>query len=472
MTVNRTARRRRRPLTAPLATLLAALSVGLLTAPATASPATAGSGPVAAETASRPDPARELRLTARPATDARALDRIVGSAKVVGIGEATHSSGDFFRAKHRMFEQLVERQGFTTFALEANWSAGLRVDDYVRTGKGDIRKIMDEEFVNSYAFWNTEEYLDLFTWMRQHNVRHPGHPVRFMGNDLGYAGPELFDRVTGYVARTRPALLPRFQELYRGSRPTGTGVECDVDVDAWMNAYLVKPEAERKALGANVNRALTLLEGLRPAAGDGPAAREAHTWAVQHARAIAQVGTEYAFGLTTPEGLKEAMLYRDRVMAENTVWWQRHTGDRMVVSAHNAHLAYETVWPEQYPRTQGAFLRDLLGRDYVAVGASFGRGSFNAHDVEQPGEPVRAVTVGPLGADSNAHVLDRVAARPFLVDLRTATPAARDWLNGARPTRSIGTAYPWPASVTPVRLAASYDAVLHFPEISAARLRR
>ncbi|MEU7014911.1 erythromycin esterase family protein [Streptomyces sp. NPDC046385] len=450
-------RRRRRLRRRPLTVLLAALCVGLL----------APTAPALADGPPNPDPARELAATARPLTDTRTLERIVGDAKVVGVGEATHSSGEFFRAKHRIFEQLVERQGFTTFALEANWSTGLLVDDYVRSGKGDIRKIMRDEFQNAYGFWNTEEYLDLFTWMRRHNQRHPDHPVRFMGNDLGYAGPGLFDRVTDYVARTRPELLPRFRELYRGSRPTGT-------VDAWMNAYLARPLAERRAMAADADRALALLERQQPAGNDraARAAREAHAWAVQHARAIAQVGTEYAYDLTGESGKDEvaqAMLYRDRIMAENTVWWQRRTGDRMVLSAHDGHIGYETTHPDQYPRVQGAFLRDALGKRYVTIGATFGRGSFNAHDTGTPGEPVREFTVGPLGADSNERVLDRVSSRPFLLDLRTATPAAREWLSAARPTRSIGTAFPWEGDVVRVRLSTAYDAVVHFPEISAAR---
>ncbi|WP_329624352.1 erythromycin esterase family protein [Streptomyces sp. NBC_01255] len=408
-----------------------------------------------------PDPARELARSAHSLTDLRPLDRMIGSATVVGIGEATHSSAEFFETKHRIFEHLVERKGFTTFALEANWSTGLLVDEWVRTGRGDIRAIMRDEFQESYRLWNTEEYLDLFQWMRRHNQTHPDHPVRFMGNDLGYAGPNLFDTVTSYVARTSPALLPRFRELYRTSRPSG-------EVEAWMKAYLVKPLPERRRMADDVNRALALLEKQRP--GTGPEAREEHVWAVQHARVIAQVGTEFSHDLTDA-GVAEAMLYRDRVMAENTVWWQRQTGDRIVLSAHNGHVGYVTPKPDQYPRIQGAFLRDALGPDYVSVGASFGQGSFNAHDTEAPGEPLRAFTVGPLGPDSHAATLDRVSPGAFYLDLRRTTPAARDWLRVPRPARHVGTAYPWPGDVVPFRLPDSYDLLIHFPRVSAARLR-
>ncbi|MYS07948.1 erythromycin esterase family protein [Streptomyces sp. SID6041] len=409
------------------------------------------------------DPARELARTAQPLTDLRPLDRMIGSAKVVGIGEATHSSTEFFTTKHRVFEHLVESRGFTTFALEANWSTGLLVDEWVRTGRGDIRAIMRDEFQESYRLWNTEEYLDLFRWMRRHNQRHPDHQVRFMGNDLGYAGANVFDEVTAYVARVRPALLPRVRELYRDSRPTG-------GVESWMKGYMARPRAERQRMAADVNTALALLERQPPAARD-PRAREAAEWAVQHARAIAQVGTEYAHDLETPAGVAAAMLYRDRTMADNTVWWQRHTGDRIVLSAHNGHVGYETPKADQYPRIQGAFLRDALGRDYVSVGTSFGQGSFHAHDTEAPGEPLRVVTLGTLGPDSNADVLDRVSPAPFYLDMRRSTPAARDWLAVPRPTRGIGTAYPWPDAVYPARLSTGYDLLIHFPRITAARIR-
>ncbi|MEU2659418.1 erythromycin esterase family protein [Streptomyces sp. NPDC007325] len=436
----------------PVAGLLAAVCL------ASFAPGAAATG----GTAPGPAPVRELARSAAPLDDERALDRLIGPATVVGIGEATHSSGEFFTTKARIFEHLVEERGFTTFALEANWSAGLLVDRWVTTGEGDIERIMRDEFQESYRLWNTEEYLDLFRWMRRHNLAHPDRQVRFMGNDLGYAGPNLFDTVTAYVAANHPELLPRFRELYRASRPTG-------EVETWMKGYLSRPLAERRAMAGDVNRALRLLEEQRPSG--GAAAREARLWAVQHARAIAQVGTEYAHDADTPEGVAAAMLYRDRIMAENTAWWQRHTGDRMVLSAHNGHLAYETLKPDQYPRTQGAFLRDLLGREYVAVGASFGRGSFNAHDTEAPGEPLRAFTVGPQGPDSAAYTLDRVRKGPFLLDLRRSGPAARAWLAEPREVRHIGTAYPWPGVTPSVRLSAAYDGLIHFPVVTAARLR-
>lgn len=410
-------------------------------------------GPVRAEP-HHDSPVRALAGAAEPLRDLRPLEGMVGSATIVGVGEATHGSSEFFTTKHRLFRYLVEHKGFTTYALEANWSAGLRLNDHVLYGKGDPRTIMREEFQESYLIWHTREYLDLVRWMRQHNLRHPHRPVQFMGNDLAYAGPRLFDEVTGYVAEHYPRLLPEFRRLYAASRPTG-------GVEETIKGNLRRPLAERRAMAHDVQRALALLERQRP--GPDPVR---HAWIVQHARAVAQTGTEFSYDLFDPAQVGAAMRYRDQVMAENTVWWQRRTGHRMLLSAHNGHVRLETNNPEQYPKVQGTFLREMVGDDYVSVGFTFGRGSFNALDLTDPAEALRTFSVGRPARGSNEHTLERVAPNDYYLDLRTAPPAARAWLGGTRPSRDIGNA--WPAGPEPLRLLSSYDVLIHLHRVSAA----
>jgi erythromycin esterase len=428
------------------------LRIRLLLLPALLSLVVAG--PVRAEPRHTDAPVRALARAAEPLGDLRPLEKAVGSATIVGVGEATHGSSEFFTTKHRLFRYLVEHQGFTTYALEANWSAGLRLNDHVLYGKGDPRTIMREEFQESYLIWHTREYLDLIRWMRQHNLRHPQRPVQFMGNDLAYAGPRLFDEVTGYVAEHYPRLLPEFRRLYAASRPTG-------GVEETIKANLRRPLPERRAMAADVQRALALLERQRP----GPDLQR-HAWVVQHARAIAQTGTEFSYDLFDPAQVGAAMRYRDQVMAENTVWWQRRTGHRMLLSAHNGHVRLETNSPELYPKVQGTFLREMVGDDYVSVGFTFGRGSFNALDLTDPAEPLRTFSVGPPAPGSNEHTLERVAPHDYYLDLRTAPRAARAWLGATRPSRDIGNA--WPAEPEPLRLATSYDVLIHLHRVTAA----
>ncbi|MFG2826903.1 erythromycin esterase family protein [Streptomyces sp. NPDC048434] len=386
-------------------------------------------------------------------SDLRPLDRMIGDARAVGIGEATHSSHDFFALKRRIFRHLVAEKGFRTFALEASWSTGLRLDDYVLHGKGDPRRIMSDEFQRDYLWWNNTDYLRLIEWMRAYNVRHPHDPVRFMGDDIGWTGPEVYDAVTDYVARTHPGLNARFDGLYRGLRPT-------VATGKYMDHYLDMPYAERKEMADRTGRALRLLTRQSPGAD-----RAAFERAVQNATAIDQTARQYAFDFDDPAQLAAGMRYRDRAMAANVVRWQQRTGTKVLLSAHDAHVAYQTQDPAHYPRMQGAFLRESLGPAYVSVGLSFDQGSFNATG---PDGAIRRRTLGPAGRGSNERTLDRVRYRDYAVDLRTVGSPARAWLAAARPTRSIGTEYP--DGPHDVALGRSYDILIHLHHIEAARL--
>src|SRR5690606_16545940 len=54
--------------------------------------------------------------------DLEPLGQMVGDARIVALGEGTHGTREFFQLKHRILEFLVQRMGFTHFAIEARWA--------------------------------------------------------------------------------------------------------------------------------------------------------------------------------------------------------------------------------------------------------------------------------------------------------------------------------------------------------------
>ncbi|MHC6624519.1 erythromycin esterase family protein [Streptomyces globosus] len=449
-----------------LAALLLPLGATLAIAPAaSATPSAPPAASASADAAAFRSPEAALGRAAHPLhttdprgslADLRPFGRMVGDARVVGLGEATHSSHEFLTVKHRVFRYLVEEKGFRAFALEAPWSTGLRLDAYLLRGEGDLTQIMDEEFQGTYRWWNNAEYRDLLQWMRAYNTQHPKDPVRFVGDDGGFAGAGLYDEVSAYAAAARPDLAPRLTELYQGLRPA-------TDAEAYVTDYLSKPLAERKQLAERTGRAVDLLKQ-RPGTG---ADADAHAWAVQHATAIHQMTTLYAFDWDDPRRIGDAMLHRDRVMADNVAWWQQRTGHKIALAAHNSHIALNSYAPGTYPKVQGGFLRDRLGAGYLSVGLTFDRGSFNAFD---QGGAVRRFTVGPAAPGTAEHTLDRVRFRDFVVDLRSAPAAARTWLAAPHTVKNIGATYPGIADAPRIRLAESHDLVIHLQQVEAARM--
>src|ERR687894_762801 len=53
-------------------------------------------------------------------------------AKVVLLGEATHGTSEFYRARAAITRRLIAQHGFRIVAVEADWPDAARIDDYVR----------------------------------------------------------------------------------------------------------------------------------------------------------------------------------------------------------------------------------------------------------------------------------------------------------------------------------------------------
>ena len=129
--------------------------------------------------------ARAVAFDTVAATDAvgdlASLDRIVGDARIVALGESSHGTAEQFRMKHRIVRYLVERKNFTVFAIEGGWPEAQAADRFIKSGEGDARAALAAMHVWT---WRTEEVRDMLDWMRVHNLaRGDRAPISFAGFD-------------------------------------------------------------------------------------------------------------------------------------------------------------------------------------------------------------------------------------------------------------------------------------------------
>ena len=57
---------------------------------------------------------------------------LVGDARFVLIGEASHGTHDFYHERAQITQRLIKEKGFTAVAVEADWPDAYRVNRFVR----------------------------------------------------------------------------------------------------------------------------------------------------------------------------------------------------------------------------------------------------------------------------------------------------------------------------------------------------
>jgi Erythromycin esterase len=58
---------------------------------------------------------------------------LIGNAHLVLLGEATHGTSEFYRARADVIKRLILEKGFTAVAVEADWPDAYRVNRYVQS---------------------------------------------------------------------------------------------------------------------------------------------------------------------------------------------------------------------------------------------------------------------------------------------------------------------------------------------------
>jgi erythromycin esterase-like protein len=107
-----------------------------------------------------------------------------GDARVVLLGEASHGTSEFYRARAAISKRLIEHHGFNIVAVEADWPDAATIDRYVRhrePREGEMRAF--ERFPT--WMWRNEEVDGFIRWLREHNHgRSHEQMTGFYGLDL------------------------------------------------------------------------------------------------------------------------------------------------------------------------------------------------------------------------------------------------------------------------------------------------
>ena len=126
-----------------------------------------------------------------------------GSAKVVLLGEATHGTSEFYRARAAITRRLIERHGFNIVAVEADWPDAAVLDRHVRQLSPEPAE--QPPFARFPTWmWRNLEVKEFIDYLRLHNAAvRSEQQVEFRGLDV-YSLRGSMAAVIDYLDRVDP----------------------------------------------------------------------------------------------------------------------------------------------------------------------------------------------------------------------------------------------------------------------------
>ncbi|PTQ72029.1 erythromycin esterase family protein [Celeribacter persicus] len=382
------------------------------------------------------------------------------AAKIVLLGEASHGTSEFYRARAAITQRLIEKHGFTLVAIEGDWPDAAIIDRHIR----DLppRPSHKPPFSRFPVWmWRNREVEDFIAFLRRHNTDLPvGEQVRFRGLDL-YSMTSSMAAVLDYLERVDP----------QAAKEARTRYEC---IDPWSHQLATYGRASLSrgyALCEEpvLQNLLGLLEEeLSYSARDGDDFFDA----VQNARLIANAERYYR---VMYYGSHKTWNLRDRHMFETLVRTLDQMGPdtKAVVWAHNSHIGDARFTDMGRARNElniGQLCRETYGKDAALIG--FGTHAGTVAAASEWDAPMEVKTVRPSRSDSFEALCHEVGEPRFLLDFgERVSPALRRALSEPYLERYIGVIYRpeterW-SHYSHATLPDQYDAFVWFDQTKA-----
>lgn len=352
----------------------------------------------------------------------------LGRSRVVLLGEASHGTSEFYKARAAITRRLIEKHGFTIVAVEADWPDAAAIDRYVRDRSHTGPRERPFERFPTWM-WRNTDVASFVDWMRSHNEQKPpSDRAGFFGLDIYnmrgsiaavLAYLDSVDLEAAAVARERYGCLTPWQR-----EPSTYG-------------RAVLTEGYRRCEAEVVRQCQDILKNQLAYGADNP---DSFLDAAQNARLIASAERYYRIMYY---GGAESWNLRDTHMFETLGHVLNAHGpqSKAVVWAHNSHIGDARFTEMGTVRDElniGQLCRQKFGEAAALIGFGTHTGTVAAAS-DWDGE-MEVMRVRPSRADSYERLFHDAGVERGLVEFRRHEPLRRRLLE-PRLERFIGVIY-------------------------------
>ncbi len=384
-------------------------------------------------------------------SDLKVFD-IFANAKVLGLGEATHGTKEFFRMKHRIFKYFVENHQFKIFGFEADMGECLYIDRFICNDIGTIDEAMKKMH---FWTWRTQEVKELILWMKQFNEgKSDADKIHLLGVDC-------------QLKTYNKDLIQNYLQKHSGGYPNYIQSIIE-DVDKITNEEIESLNLiQFEKLKARCDSVTSFFD--------------------ENSNHLISSSGKFEFELIKRLTIQTKQFldvvisinygYRDKYMAENTIWLTELLGNntKVVSWAHNGHVGVNDVYLNN--GSQGYFLRSFLGNNYKVIGFSFNYGTFRAINYDYANKKYTGLMIHENNTlpprESSNFIFNYANPQDFilLIENSNNSTVLSNWLNAQRKIFDIGAVYTnalYNDYFRLINLKASYDALIHFHSTTAA----
>lgn len=259
------------------------------------------------------------------------LDSSLKESTLLGLGEETHATKEFFLAKTAIIKYCITQLNYKSIGIEADFAGTHYLNTFLTQGIGSAKQGLYQMGV---AAWMTEEMLDLIEWISAYNKdKTLQQKVTFWGFDM---------RSSFYSIQ--------YLKSYLADKPfSKTTYWNELDsIQKWE-----KMDAQKLKQWANIEKAL--IENIQ-------LMKEGQVQTYQDMIMVLQQTIKYLNSRNSYEQLN----WRDQYMFENIKLVQERTKQKVILWAHNEHIT-KNGFHSNY-NTMGSQLSNYYKNQYYSVG--------------------------------------------------------------------------------------------------------
>jgi erythromycin esterase-like protein len=377
------------------------------------------------------------------------LLEMVGNARIVLLGEASHGTHEFYRERARITTRLIRELGFSFVAIEGDWPEAYRVNQFVRGGPGTARDAL--KVFDVYPTW---------MWGNLDTLPDGSRKVGFYGLDL-YSLFRSMSSVVEYLEGVDPEAAREARERYACFEPFGG----NKDLYAYHTGLGLTESCEAEAVAMLREMRRKREEYLEISPDDS-------YFYAEMAATVARDGERYYRAMY--RGGDMTWNLRDMHMQNTLDALLQHFGPdaRAVVWEHNTHIGdFRFTADADGMVNVGQLTRERHPEQSIAIGFGTYQGSVTASRAW--GDRPQYMTVPQATAGSYDNVFHQTGIDRFMLLLKPLRDRGQEsGLAEWRGQRAIGVVYHpeyEQGNYVPTRLSGRYDAYIHIDRTKAVK---